>query len=701
MLRSLAAWACVALLAAGCSTSRSAARHDAAESGPTGRRPLAAAATSRVRQALAVPQVMPAPYQLPWAISDESVLPVGHRLLVAGGFAPAAAATAVVALDPVTGWALPAGQLATRARDAGGTVLAGRALIFGGAAGASATAVQALTAGGRATLAGRLPAPRPDLAAVTVGRVAYLVGGSGGARTGAAVLATRDGRHFRVAARLPVAVRSAGVAADGQQIWVFGGRSLGGMTSIIQRIDVGTGRARVAGRLPRPLAGASAFTLGGRIFLAGGQTAASRPRPAGSSAGSPVTSGTVYSYNPGSGALAIAGQLPVPVTDAAAAVIGGTGYLLGGVDGHTAVPAVTTFRLVSPAHAIPPAAASAGGQAAAGWPASSPQLRDAPWLAPPGGRGHLAPGSDPSALPAGILIADHRNNRLVIIDPQGRIRWTFPRPGDLTGGQTFYVPDDAFFSPDGRYIVATQEDDQLITVIDVATRKIVYRYGTSGSPGQGPGQLDNPDDAMLTPAGDIIAADIKNCRIIMIRPPAHRPLRILGTPGNGCWHQPPDRFGSPNGAFPLADGRYLITEINGDWADEISLTGQVSWSVHPPGVAYPSDTNEVYPGRYLTADYSDPGQVAEFDAGGRLLWRFGGLNHPSLALPLPNGDILANDDYNDRVIVIDPATRRIVWQYGHTADPGTALGYLNDPDGVDLTPPDSMLISHAAVMGSP
>ena len=67
------------------------------------------------------------------------------------------------------------------------------------------------------------------------------------------------------------------------------------------------------------------------------------------------------------------------------------------------------------------------------------------------------------------------------------------------------------------------------------------------------------------------------------------------------------------------------------------------------------------PGRYLTADYSNPGQVVEFDSRGQLLWQFGGLNQPSLALPLPNGDILVNDDFNNRVIVIDPVTHRIVW----------------------------------------
>jgi hypothetical protein len=145
----------------------------------------------------------------------------------------------------------------------------------------------------------------------------------------------------------------------------------------------------------------------------------------------------------------------------------------------------------------------------------------------------------------------------------------------------------------------------------------------------------------------------------------------------------------------------MITEINGDWTDEMSLTGHVTWSAHPPGVAYPSDTNEVYPGRYLTVDYSSAGQAVEFNSAGHLLWRRGGLNHPSLALPLPNGDILANDDFNDRVIVINPVTGRIVWQYGHTGVTGARPGYLNDPDGVDLVPPDSLLITHANTMGQP
>jgi hypothetical protein len=88
-----------------------------------------------------------------------------------------------------------------------------------------------------------------------------------------------------------------------------------------------------------------------------------------------------------------------------------------------------------------------------------------------------------------------------------------------------------------------------------------------------------------------------------------------------------------------------------------------------------------------------------FNRAGHALWRFrpGGaraLSHPSLALPLPNGNMLVNDDYNDRVIVIDRRTKRIVWQYGHRGVPGRAAGYLDDPDGVDMAPPDSLLITH-------
>lgn len=324
---------------------------------------------------------------------------------------------------------------------------------------------------------------------------------------------------------------------------------------------------------------------------------------------------------------------------------------------------------------------------------------------PPVAGPNLVSGSDPSVLPGPVLVADSKNNRLIEVSPTGEVMWEFPRPGDLSPGQSFLVPDDAFFTPDGRQIVVTQEDDQVISLVDVATRHVVWTYGTPGSPGSGPNHVSNPDDAMMAPNGDVLAADIKNCRLLIFRPGQQVPLRQYGVTGS-CRHGPPTHYASPNGAFPMVNGHYLVTEINGDWVDEIGLDGRSYFSAHPPGEAYPSDSNEVAPGIFLSVDYSSPGQIEYFDSTGHLLWRYkpagaDALDHPSLAVPLPNGDILANDDYNDRVIVVDPRTNRIVWQYGHTGQPGSAPGYLNVPDGVDLAPPFSLLIRHSPTMGVP
>ena len=110
------------------------------------------------------------------------------------------------------------------------------------------------------------------------------------------------------------------------------------------------------------------------------------------------------------------------------------------------------------------------------------------------GAAHLAPGSDPSVLPGPILMADEGNNRLIVVDAQGRTLWTWPQPGDLPPGVSFKSPDDAFFTPNGKQIIATEEEYSVVTLIDVASRKILWRYGTPGVPGDGPNQVSNPDD---------------------------------------------------------------------------------------------------------------------------------------------------------------------------------------------------------------
>jgi hypothetical protein len=129
----------------------------------------------------------------------------------------------------------------------------------------------------------------------------------------------------------------------------------------------------------------------------------------------------------------------------------------------------------------------------------------------------LHPGSDPSVLPGNVLIADKENNRLIEVTPEGKVVWMFPKPGELAHGQTFKIPDDAFFTPGGHQIVATQEDDFVISVIDMPKGRIVYRYGHPGVPGSG------PSDRNQAPAAPHPRAD-GDGRVL--RPPAPDPTWI-------------------------------------------------------------------------------------------------------------------------------------------------------------------------------
>ena len=370
---------------------------------------------------------------------------------------------------------------------------------------------------------------------------------------------------------------------------------------------------------------------------------------------------------------------------------------------NRAVAAVLVAGLVAAVGVV----LAGGGSTARRSPPTTSSTAPRSLFPPPADRAtHLAAGSDPGVLPGPVLIADEGNNRLIVVDQWGRTLWSFPQPGDLAPGVGFESPDDAFFTPDGKDIIATEEEYSVVTLIDVASRRILWRYGTPGVPGAGANQLSNPDDALVLPDGYVLTADIKNCRLLLVAPGGHAPARVYGMTTQACRHDPPARFGSPNGAFPMRNGHYLVTEINGDWVDEMDLSGQVYRSWHPPGVGYPSDSNEVRPGVYLTVDYATPGQVETFDAAGNLLWRYrptgsAALDHPSLALPLPNGDVISTDDGNSRIIVIDPRTNTVVWQYGVRGQPGSAPGSLDAVDGLDLVPPWSDLVSHAATMGLP
>ena len=291
--------------------------------------------------------------------------------------------------------------------------------------------------------------------------------------------------------------------------------------------------------------------------------------------------------------------------------------------------------------------------------------------------------SDATALGGyDVLIADRGNNRIIEVTPDKQIVWEYdfslPRPG--------LGADDAFFTDGGKTLIVSLEEWQVIEQIDYATKQVVWQYGIPDKPGSAPGQLHTPDDAYKLPNGDVTVADISNCRVIEISPDKKivRQYGKTGVCGDG-----PGLLNKPNGDTPLANGHTFVSNIMGHSLMELDENWNPLYKLKFP-LRYPSDPQPTRAGNILIAGYTDPGRIMELQKDGTVVWDMNEtsgptrLKRPSLAIELPNGNIMANDDENHRVIVIDKKTKQIVWQYGVTGKPGRAPGQLNVPDGMDI-----------------
>jgi N-acetylneuraminic acid mutarotase len=592
------------------------------------------------------------PWQLPRPLSREVVAsrPGTRSLVILGGLASGDSSTnGVYVLDTRSGVLSAAGTLVQASHDAAGVALGRRILVIGGGTVAPTASTQ-VESRGKAVEGTALGQARADASAVTIDGTAYVIGGYGGSGMDREVLATKDGRSFRPVAALPVPVRYPAVAALGSRIYVFGGLGASGRPlDTVQSIDPGASRAHVVGRLPVPLAAAAAGTLGGTIYLAGGRT------PHGPTS-------AVYAFEPQGARLLRAGSLRVPVANAGATVAGGRLWIVGG---ETHAGKTGDVQVVVPNRRF-----GTAGEAGAGSPFFGDRL----------------------------LIADRGNNRLLLLDDTDKIVWRYPAPNRPPPRGSFYFPDDAFFIRHGTAIISNQEDNDTLVEIAYPSGHILFQYGHPRTPGSARGYLNTPDDAYLFHNGRIVVADPGNCRVIVLSPRTRRVLHQIGTPGR-CVHDPPAAIGSPNGDTPLRDGNILVSEISGSWIDEVTPSGRFVWSVRL-AIGYPSDPQQLGPDRYLVADYEHPGGIVEFDRRGRIEYRYqptsgpGELDHPSLVERLPSGVFMANDDYDHRMVAIDPSTKALVWQYGVTGRAGTAPGLLNTPDGFDLLAPGGTTPTH-------
>lgn len=274
-----------------------------------------------------------------------------------------------------------------------------------------------------------------------------------------------------------------------------------------------------------------------------------------------------------------------------------------------------------------------------------------------------------------IYIADEKGNRIIKVNAKKQILWTAHVP----------MPDDVNPMPNGGPLVVNSDAHQIVYKVSPTTGRVLKTYGEMNHYGSGTGQLYIPEDSYGMPHHRIMITDPGNERVIMVNWTTGQILWQYGH--TGVESTKPGYLYWTNNAVPLHNGNVLITDGaapgHAQQLLEVNPHGNLVWHVTlPPAIAYPSDAMPVGPDLYALTDYSNPAGLYVVNQKGHIVWSYhiitgpGTLNHASSINRLTNGNFLVSDDKNNRVVVIDPATHKIVWKYGTTGVSGSGPDQL-------------------------
>jgi hypothetical protein len=287
--------------------------------------------------------------------------------------------------------------------------------------------------------------------------------------------------------------------------------------------------------------------------------------------------------------------------------------------------------------------------------------------------------------PGNTLVADQFNNRVIEIAPSGDIVWQFGLgPTDVTSTSPVGV-NDALRVGDNTLVSASGAPsgaeplcpsgcvDNRVMLIDPMGR-IIWQYGRFGVTGSGRDELNTPVQATWTPMHTVLITDQANQRVIEVS----RDKKILWQYGvTGVAGSGPDQLNAPNSAEMLDDGDILIADQSNNRAIEVTRSHKIVATYSAGGaVSAVAFASRLPNGDTLITD-SNNGRVVEVDAHDQIVWsyatsaQFAGNPSPlpSRALRLRNGETLISDQFNHRVLSVDPAGR-IVRQFGTVDTPG-------------------------------
>ena len=306
------------------------ATHHAAHHGST---QIAAGRASRPRSA-GLPEklrVRRLPLRLPFALQDTAGVPLGSgRAALLGGLNAADTSTATVSVLDVRGVTASA-SLPEAQHDAQGVMLDGRVYVFGGGQFDSYDHILSYdpVTGGVAQVAS-LPTATSDAAVAALAGTAYVVGGYDGQQALDTIVAWRPGGQPKLVARLPYGLRYAAVAATDGRLLIAGGSHDEAATTTILSFDPATGDLRRIGDLPEPITHAAAVALGSYVYVLGGRGSASGTQSA-----------AIFAVDAATGRSVRDGRLPQPLSDAAAIPVGEERvWLVGGLSASGTVDSV-------------------------------------------------------------------------------------------------------------------------------------------------------------------------------------------------------------------------------------------------------------------------------------------------------------------------------------------------------------------------
>lgn len=290
--------------------------------------------------------------------------------------------------------------------------------------------------------------------------------------------------------------------------------------------------------------------------------------------------------------------------------------------------------------------------------------------------------------PGDVLVTDQFNNRVIEINATtNSIVWSFGSNNASLcnpGNNSIIGVNYAERLADGLTLMAGTgtpanvssampngcADNRVIVVNKAGS--IIWQYGRAGVAGNGTNELNVPVAAVQLPNGDFLITDQANNRVIEV----NQAKQIV-------WSY--NALNGPNSAELLDNGDVLIADQSNNRALEITRAGNIVWQYNT-SIQLAAFASRLPDGNTLIVD-SGHARIFTVSPAGNVGFEYFTNSSPNSnqkplptnAVKLKNGNIIIADQFNHRIIIINPNTQQIVWQYGETNVSGNGPGQLNGP----------------------